>query len=70
MKLNYNKCKHCKYFTQHYNIEYNHIYKVCCGHCTKNVSDTSGFRIYSGKQPCPQFEQNKGQNTKITRKQS
>jgi len=66
MKLDYQKCKHCKYFIQHYNIDYSHIWKVCCGHCIKQP-DPNRFRMYSGKQPCPYFEQNKGQKTKLNK---
>ena len=68
MKLDYDKCKHCKYFIQHYNIDFGNIWKVSCGHCTKNISTTGGYRIYSGKQPCPYFEQNKGQCAKIKKR--
>ncbi len=27
------QCEHCVYFTQHYNISDDRIYKVGCGHC-------------------------------------
>ncbi|MBQ7798469.1 MAG: hypothetical protein IJ371_05040 [Clostridia bacterium] len=64
MKLDYDKCKHCKYFHQHYNIDFNWIYKVGCGNCTKQPNPNR-FGYYSGKQPCPYFEQNKGQKTRI-----
>ena len=67
MKLDYDKCKHCKYFIQHYNIDYNWMYKVRCGHCIKQPNPNR-FGYYSGKQPCPHFEQNKGQKTKIKRR--
>ena len=67
MKLDYQKCKHCKYFIQHYNIDYIHIWKVCCGHCIKQP-DPNRFRMYSGKQPCPYFEQNKGQDTRLKKR--
>lgn len=36
---NYYKCEKCKHFAQHYNIEYNYIYKVNCGHCYKYDKD-------------------------------
>ena len=68
MKLDYDKCKHCKYFHHHYNVDFNWIYKVRCGHCTKNISKSGGLRFYSGKQPCPYFEQNKGQKAKLTKR--
>ena len=67
MKLDYEKCKHCKYFIQHYNIDFNNIWKVGCGHCIKHP-DPNSARFYSGKQPCPYFEQNKGQRTKIKKR--
>ena len=67
MKLNYDKCKHCKYFIQHYNIDFNNIWKVGCGHCIKQPNPNV-FKHYSGKQPCPYFEQNKGERTKIKKK--
>ena len=65
MKLDYDKCKHCLYFYQHYGIDFNSVHKIHCGHCIKNISTTGGHKLYSGKQPCPHFEQNKGQRTKL-----
>lgn len=67
MKLDYEKCKHCKYFIQHYGIDVNSIYKIFCGHCTKRPNPDS-FAVYSGRQPCPHFEQNKGQQTRLKRR--
>ena len=67
MKLDYDKCKHCKYFYQHYGIDFNCVHKIYCGHCIKQP-DSNNFRVYSGKQPCPYFEQNKGQHTKIKKR--
>ena len=67
MKLDYEKCKHCKYFIQHYNIDYNFIYSVACGHCTKQPNPKI-FRLYSGKQPCPYFEQKQNQSSTISKK--
>ena len=64
MKLDYEKCKHCKYFIQHYGIDFNSIHKIFCGHCIKQP-DPNRSRMYSGKQPCPYFEQNKGQLTRL-----
>ena len=60
MKLDYDKCKNCKYFIQHYNIGYNCINKVHCGHCIKQPNPNV-FRLYSGKQPCPYFEKGKNE---------
>ena len=67
MKLNYDKCKNCKYFIQHYGINYNHIHKIFCGHCSKQP-DPNKIKFYSRKQPCPHFEQNRGQKTKSQKK--
>ena len=67
MTQNYDKCEKCKYFIQHYNIDFNTIYKVCCGHCIKRP-DPNKFKLYSGKQPCPYFEQNKGQRTRVKKR--
>ena len=59
----YSKCEHCKHFVQHYNIEYNYIYKVNCGHCYKSDKD-----ITPKHKPCPYFEQNKGEKTRIKKR--
>ena len=67
MKLDYSKCKHCKYFIQHYGINFNSISKIFCGHCIKQPDPNRSTR-YSGKQPCPYFEQNKGQRTKLKKR--
>ncbi|MBQ7798486.1 MAG: hypothetical protein IJ371_05125 [Clostridia bacterium] len=67
MKLDYSKCKHCKYFIQHYNIDFGNIWKIGCGHCIKQPNPNR-WGYYSGKQPCPHFEQNKGQRTKIKKR--
>ncbi len=48
---NYCKCEKCKHFAQHYNIDYNFIYKVNCGHCYKYDKD-----INPKYTPCPYFE--------------
>lgn len=67
MKLDYDKCKHCKYFIEHYGIDFNYIHKTRCGHCIKQ-SNPNRWGYYSGKQPCPHFEQNKGQKPKIKKR--
>lgn len=56
--------KKCIHFRQHYNIDCNTIYKLDCGHCTK-TPNPKRFSYYSGKQPCPYFEQNRGQRTRV-----
>ena len=68
MILNYDKCKHCKYFIQHYVIDIDFVHTPHCGHCIKNISTTGGYRIYSGKQPCSYFEQNRGQEVKVQKR--
>ena len=60
---NYCKCEKCKHFAQHYNIDYNYIYKVKCGHCYKYGKDINPKRT-----PCPYFEQNRGQRTKVKKR--
>ena len=67
MKFNYkiesySKCEKCKHFAQHYNIEYDYIHKVNCGHCYKYNKD-----INPRHTPCPYFEQKKNNVAKIVR---
>ena len=35
----YSQCELCKFFIQHYNISDERIFKVSCGHCTKDDKD-------------------------------
>ena len=59
---NYTKCENCKHFAQHYNIEYDYIHKVNCGHCYKSDKDINPRRI-----TCPYFEQRKNNLSKTSK---